>query len=163
MSSETFTTAMFLISAVIAAGVLINAVFPVITTMTGTVASSSHQADTRIRTDLRIINSYASAPDATIWIKNVGSSHIQAADLNGSDVFIGRDGDFERVTKVSGTPSSGEWTYAILDDANDVWDPKETVEISLESTKVPASGEWTYFQIVLPNGVARSTEFTAEG
>ena len=29
MSAETFTTAMFLITAVIAAGVLINAVFPV--------------------------------------------------------------------------------------------------------------------------------------
>jgi len=42
MSSETFTTAMFLIAAIISAGVLINAVFPVVYTLAGTIASSSH-------------------------------------------------------------------------------------------------------------------------
>jgi len=154
---------MFLISAVIAAGVLINAVFPVITTMSGTVSSTSHQADIRIRTDIRIINTYASAPDAKIWIKNVGSARILAADLNRSDVFIGKTGDFERLTITTGTPADGEWSYSILGDENGVWDPKETVEITLKSTKIPAGGEWTYFQIVLPNGVSREAEFTAGG
>jgi flagellar protein FlaG len=43
MSSETITTALFLITAVIAAGVLINAVYPVVYNMAGTFSSTTHE------------------------------------------------------------------------------------------------------------------------
>ncbi len=45
MSAETITTALFLITAVVASAVLINAVYPVIQTMTGTFSSSTHESD----------------------------------------------------------------------------------------------------------------------
>ena len=59
MSSDTFTTAMFLITAVLAAGVLINAVFPVVYQMAGTFNSATHASDVRLRTDFSIITTFA--------------------------------------------------------------------------------------------------------
>jgi len=79
MSSETFTTAMFLIAAIISAGVLVNAVFPVVYQLSGTISSSSHQVDQRMRTDVKIVATYASdtSDTAKIWLKNVGTSRIE--------------------------------------------------------------------------------------
>ena len=60
MSAETFTTAMFLITAVIAAGVLVNAIFPVVYNMAGTFSSASHESDQRLRTDFKVVFTSAS-------------------------------------------------------------------------------------------------------
>ena len=100
MSSETFTTAMFLIAAIISAGVLINAVFPVVYTLAGTIASSSHKVDERLSTDARIVTTYASEDNriARIWLKNVGTGRIADADVRKADVFLGGQGDFIRLT-----------------------------------------------------------------
>jgi len=51
MSAETFVNALFLITAVVAAGILITAVFPIVWNMAGTFSTASHESDTRIRTD----------------------------------------------------------------------------------------------------------------
>jgi archaeal flagellar protein FlaG len=153
MSSETIVTALFLISAVVAAGVLINAIFPIIYRTTETFGSVSHSADTEIRTDIKIINSYANGTTASIWLKNVGSSRIASKDLDDSDIFIGASGDFERKSLAG--------HYTILESANNIWDPSETLAITIDSTKIPASGNMAYFAIVLPSGVRRSSEFIA--
>ncbi|MDH7593617.1 MAG: flagellin [Methanomicrobiales archaeon] len=158
MGSETFTTAMFLIAAIIASAVLINAAFPVIYTMSGTFSSSAKEADERIRTDIKIINTYATTGgEAQIWIKNVGKSRISLAEVSGSDMFIGAPGDFERVSK-------GSWSAEILEDANENWEYGETLLLTVRSAKIPDSiGRTVYFQFILPNGVMRSTEFTVGG
>ena len=98
MSSETIVTALFLIAAVVAAGVLINAIFPVISRTTETFGSVSHSADTQIRTDIKIVNYFAKTPEAQIWLKNIGSSRISANELDNSDVFIGGVGNFTHST-----------------------------------------------------------------
>ena len=72
MSSETITTALFLITAVIAAGVLINAVYPVVYKMAGTFSSTTHESDTRMRTDFKVISTVATGSTAQIWMKNIG-------------------------------------------------------------------------------------------
>lgn len=159
MSSESIVSALFLISAVIAAVVLINAIFPVITKTAGTFGSVSDQADTRMRTDIKIVNTFASGTSAKIWLKNIGTERISKNELDTSDIFIGALGDFERMSL------EGQYTVALLE--NNWWDPGETLEIAgpsgtgITSSKIPASGDVTYFQIVLPNGVRRSEEFRA--
>lgn len=165
MSSDTFTTAMFLITAIAAAAVLINAVFPVIYTMTGTFSSSSHEADTRLRTEVKIINSYANASHiAQVWLKNVGSYRIAAHELNQSDVFAGTPGDFTVIPLQTTTPGTNGWVFAILDDTNGYWDPGETLQITIASPKIPVNkGDPVYFQFVTKSGIARSTEFTSSG
>jgi flagellar protein FlaG len=156
MSAETFTTAMFLITAIIAAGVLVNAVFPIVYTMAGTFSSASHESDERLRTDFKIIATYASGTNGQIWIKNVGSTRISASEVFQSDVFFGAVGDFEHLMHNAG------WTEQISDiNENNYWDPGETLKVSVVATKSISSGNVVYFQFVLPNGVWRSIEFTA--
>lgn len=163
MSSETFTTAMFLIAAIISAGVLINAVFPVIYTLSGTISSSSHKVDERLSTDVKIVTTFASGGNETarIWLKNIGAGRIADADVRKADVFLGSQGDFIRLTR-SAALEEGTWKYQILEDTgNDYWDPGETLYIEAQTEKIPAREGIVYFQFVLPTGLSRSTTFTA--
>jgi flagellar protein FlaG len=163
MSAETFTTAMFLITAVIAAGVLINAVFPVIYQMQGTFSSATHESDVRLRTDIKIVATFANTNGETqVWLKNIGSQRIAEVELQSGDVFFGPVGNFERLS-VSGTnpPGSGQWYPNLIDqNGNGFWDTGETLEIKGKTSKILAKGDPVYFQFVLPNGIWRSTEYT---
>jgi len=167
MSAETFTTAIFLITAVIATGVLINAVFPVVYNMAGTFSSSSHQADERLRTDFKIVTYYSTTgatPTVNIWMKNVGSAKIPVADIERSDIFCGEETQFTRLNYNTG------WTTEFVTDSstreydlngNGYWDPGETLHITAYPTMSISSGENVYFQFILPGGTWRSQTFTA--
>jgi flagellar protein FlaG len=154
MSSETITTALFLITAVIAAGVLINAVYPVVYEMAGTFSSSTHASDTRMRTDFKVIATAASGTTANIWMKNIGSERIAIPDIEKGDVFFGAVDKFDRI-------EYGDWTEDLSDlNGNNVWDPGETLKITIITSSGFSSGQQLYFQFSLPNGVWRSHEFT---
>ncbi len=165
MSSETITTALFLITAVIAASVLIAAIFPVIFQMAGTFSSASHSADQNIRTDFKIISSNAdttqSPPVVDIWMKNVGSAQIPYSDIiTRSDVLCGNVGSFGRLTYGPYTSRFWELAMQILSDINNnnYWDPGETLEIVAEPSALNSNND-VYFQFVLPDGIWRSTQF----
>ena len=100
MSAETITTALFLITAVVASAVLINAVYPVIQNMAGTFSSSTHESDVRIRTDFKIIATSASqsAETVQVWMKNIGSERISLSEIQRADVFCGEVGNFDHLT-----------------------------------------------------------------
>jgi flagellar protein FlaG len=155
MSSETIVTALFLISAVIAAGVLISAIFPAIYRTADTFGSVSHEADTQMRTDAKIVNGYSNSSQwATVWLKNVGTSRIGTGELDDGDIFVGVPGNFER--------QSLQGKYVIEGNGNGFWDPGETLTIRVYSALIPStSGNVVYFSAVLPNGVKRSIEFTS--
>lgn len=155
MSSETIVSALFLISAVIAAGILISAIFPVIYRTSESFGSASHEADLRMRTDFTIVHTYAKTPDAQIWVKNTGTARIAAGDLESADAFIGAEGNFERISL------SGHYTIEDQVPANDFWDPGETLSITLQSGRIPSTGGSAYFALVLPNGIAHSETFSA--
>lgn len=170
MSAETFTTAIFLVTAVIAAGVLVNALFPVVYTMVGTFSSASHESDVQLRTDFKIITTTAihgTPGKAYVWLKNIGSSRIAEGDIARSDVFCGAVGNFDHMRYVETDPAStaGDWSYnfdAEYDlNANFYWDPGETVKITAVSNTITSTGDIVYFQFALPSGIWRSTEFTA--
>src|SRR5208337_912478 len=90
MSADTFTTAIFLITAVVAAAVLINAIFPVVYQMAGTFSSSTHASDVRLRTDFVVVATFASSTTSTgqVFIKNVGSQSISISEIRSSDVYF---------------------------------------------------------------------------
>ena len=168
MSAETFTTAMFLITAVIAAGVLINAVFPVVYNMAGTFSSATHDSDQRLRTDFKIVTNVAGSDSpynsAKIWLKNIGSSRIPLADItNRSDVFCGPSGNFDRLSYDYDTTTSDKTWVADLYDTNNngYWDNGETVKIIAYNSDIPSSGSGgsVYFQFILPDGIWRSIEY----
>jgi len=164
MSSETIVTAIFLITAVVAAGVLTAQIFPAIYTMSSTVSSSSQKANEQMRTDFSIVNTFAdTSNNAQVWLKNTGASRISMTDLNFSTMFIGAPGDFETVSRDDSLPAPppGSWTYDILDNTNAYWDEGETLHVSLRSLKIPgSSGDEVYFQMVLSDGSKRGEQFT---
>jgi flagellar protein FlaG len=184
LAAETFVTALLLITAIISAGILINAVYPVVWNMAGTFSSASHETDTRMRTDFKIVTTYAihgtpePHPNIQIWMKNIGTSRIGIPEIDKADVIIGLTGNMARAQLISGvrttptppTPSipslsDGKWTYNLFDDNdNAFWDSGETLEIdayNLQLGSFSTSGNLVSFQFVLPNGVWRSSEFTS--
>jgi flagellar protein FlaG len=169
LASETFVSAMMLITAVVASAILITAVFPVVWTMVSTFSSASHDTDTRMRTDFKIVTTWANSDAASgglakIWLKNIGSNRIGKSEIENGDVFIGLDGDFARASFIgyntlpTSPYSNPQWTY-VLSDTNDYWDIGETMEIDACSPKFIDDGLTVYFQFVLPNGVWRTQQF----
>lgn len=162
MSAETFSTALFLITAVIAAGVLINAVFPVVYTMAGTFSASSHESDQRLRTDFKIVTATVGTDNvARMWMKNIGSTRISVGEIERSDVFCGYIGDFDRLS-YGDAVIQGTWKADLSDlNTNSYWDPGETLKVTAKPVNfIPADGDGVYFQFVLPDGIWRETEFT---
>ena len=159
MSAETFTTAMFLITAVIAAGVLINSIFPIVYQMAGTFNTATHASDERLRTDFDIVATFASSSgsDAQVYMKNIGSRSIPVSDIQKSDVFFGTltPGTIERLDYPS------QWTYHIHSTSSSAmyWAPGDTLEIDIPSTGSLGYGDQVYFQFILPDAVQRSTQF----
>jgi flagellar protein FlaG len=152
MSAETITTAIFLITAVVATAVLVNAIYPVIYTTAGTFQTATHESDQRLRTDFKIVATFAKINQANIYMKNIGSQRISLDEIRKADVFCGRENG-NRLTYGS------EWTAEILPSDNNFWDPGETLHITA-ATSI-GYGDSVYFQFILPNGVWRSSEFTA--
>jgi flagellar protein FlaG len=171
LAADTFVTALLLITAVISAGILINAVYPVVWNMAGTFSTASHETDTRMRTDFKIVGTYAASDPATgglakIWMKNTGTTTIGKSEIEKSDVFIGLTTDFDRAHFMLAeylVPSTNlDWSYTLYDESgNQKWDPGETLEIRAfrDKNQFDIPGRDVYFQFVLPNGVWRSTEF----
>jgi flagellar protein FlaG len=159
MSAETITTAIFLITAVVATAVLVNAIYPVIYSTAGTFQSSTHDADTRLRTDFKIVANFAHPDPANtvdVYMKNIGSQRISMTEIANANVFCGN-------TVGNLLTYGSSWTAEIVPAAaaaDGYWDTGETLHISA-ATSI-SQGSTVYFQFVLPNGIWRSQEFNAE-
>jgi|GEM_PF-223150 hypothetical protein len=178
MSGETIANALFLITAVICAGVLIMAIYPSIYMMAGTFSSSSHTADQNIRTDFKIVlATYSSTTgNVTVYMKNVGTAQIP---LNGSYVICADSGKLGGVPLYyvlsSGQWTTGEWTAILCPASSNSqcsplpnnpnwpnWDPGETLMVTALSSSVTGTDN-IYFQFVLPTGIHRELTFMPPG
>lgn len=171
MSAESITTAIFLITAVVATAVLVNAIYPVIYSTAGTFQTATHDADTRLRTDFKIVANFAtpgSPGNADIYMKNVGSQRISLTEIHTANVFCGSSAGNLLVYN-DGSYLTGYWTVDIIPPptpavGDDYWDTGETLHIKAypkTAAGVIVSGGTVYFQFILPDGIWRSTEFTA--
>ena len=90
-----------------------------------------------------------------VWIKNSGILRLSTSAIEKSDVFAGTISDFGRLEyQKSGELGDGRWRYEIIspDASNDYLERKETLLITLKSSKLPDSSGNVYFRTVLPNG-----------
>ena len=162
MSAETFVNALFLITAVVAAGILITAVLPIVWNMAGTFSTASHESDTRMRTDFKIV-AYFAKPDpdnhGEIYLKNVGSYRIPINEIKSSDVFFGEKTKFTRLKFVDTPSNPEEWTCIFTEsydiNGNTIWDTGETIQILAYPKEKFNPNDEAYFQFILPNGVLR--------
>jgi flagellar protein FlaG len=166
MSADSITTALFLITAVVASAVLINAIYPVISNMAGTFSSTTHESDVRIRTEFKIIATYANSTGiAQVWMKNIGSQPIGLGDIQKADLFCGGVGSFNHLAHINGSLGNNQWTEDFSapeydQNNNQFWDPGETLKVTATTTNPPQGSQVTV-QFALSNGIWRSTQFTA--
>ncbi len=94
MAEEAISTAILTVATIIAALVLVNAMYPSLYSASGSILSMNDRTADRIRTDLTVLTEWypLSHPADDIrleaWIKNTGSTTITEKDLGNSDVFL---------------------------------------------------------------------------
>ncbi len=159
MSADTFVSAILIITAVVAVGILVNAVYPIVWSSASTFSSSAHETDTRMRTDFKIVNTYAKSgtANAQIFIKNLGSTRLGSDEIQTADVYIVSPDALVNPSYGGAVPS---WTFSLKNSDNAFWDNGETVEIDITLSENFDAADTYTFQFVLPNGVQRSVEFT---
>ena len=166
MSSEAITSALFIIGGVVAASVLLSAIFPVIFNTGQTFGTVAHSADEQIRTDFAIVNTFskwdANVADnqyAQVWLKNTGSNAISSYELEKSDVFVGSETSITSLGYNAALPLES-FTYTITG-GDSTWNIGERVKLDIRSDYLDLDeGETVYFSFVLPNSVRKTITFT---
>jgi flagellar protein FlaG len=164
MADEAISTAILTVATIIAALVLVNAMYPALYSASGSILSMNDRSSDRLRTEMTVLTEWCPAgrPDdigLQVWVKNTGSRAISAADMAEADAFLYTgNGSGTRLPR-SAPPDS--WSYTILSGNGDAtWDPAETIMITVHyDTPGGLSPGTLRFRLVLPNGVYAEDEF----
>jgi archaellum component FlaG (FlaF/FlaG flagellin family) len=135
---------------VVCAVLVFNAVYPAVIESSQAMVSMKSRVDDRLKSQIEIIHATAQAgSNAFVWVKNIGSLRIAA--IENCDVFFGPEGNFSRISYGEG------WSH---DDVDNVWNPTETLTITITSTI--SSGTRYFVKVVIPNGVSDDYYFSVE-
>ena len=162
MSGEAISSSILLIGAAIGAAFLIVAILPAIFSAGDTFGTVASSAESKMKTDFRIVNSYAhlnSDPKIDyiqVWMKNVGASQISVYDVAKSDVFFGTSSSIIHYTNTT----SPKFQYYVSS-SNNYWNIGETLEIKIDLSPTLDQGSVLSYTFTLPNSVRRSTSFSA--
>ena len=162
---KVLSTILLMVAAVVCVTLVMNAVYPAITSSTGALGSASARMNERMRSQVEIINVAGELDsdgdwqdtnsngyfDVFVWMKNVGTTSV--VDVERCDVFLAGNqtvwawiphADFAEGT-------FPQWDYAIENGAE--WGTATTlrIEVSYESALSP--GEYD-IKVLIPNGVA---------
>jgi hypothetical protein len=155
--SETY----LVIAAVIAASILGGAMAFGTTAMSDSMRAAWLDASERSKVMVEAIFAFGRSGDNTayVFVKNIGKRPFYANEIKLSDVFFGPRGAFERIP-YSESGTGPRWTYNIVnDDGDSVWEPGETIQISLILANNLEPGDY-YFRFVTPFGRYAEIIFT---
>jgi flagellar protein FlaG len=164
MAEEAISTAILTVATIIAALVLVNAMYPSLYSATGSFLSMNDRTAERIRTDLTVLTEWYPlshpADDLRLeaWIKNTGSPTITAKDLVESDLFLYTG------NRTSVRIQDDKWDYELLNgDGDTSWSPTETIHLLVHFDPAgSSSGNWR-LRMSLPNGVYAEDSFAYAG
>lgn len=157
MASEAISSSIMIIGAVLGAAVLITAILPAIFSAGDTFGTVSSSAEQKLKTDFRIVNTYADADQVFVWMKNVGSTRVSIYDLQKSDVFLGiGSSNYKRYGWGAGDDGS---TFKYSGDSGGYWNIGETLEIEIGGLTIGQNDQLSY-TFTLPNSIRRSTTFS---
>lgn len=163
MAEETISTAILTVATIIAAVVLLNAIYPSLYSASGSILSMDSATVDRMNTDLKVLTEFPSADSdghfqVTAWVKNTGSTSIRHSDLDLTDVYLyPGSGVATRFSLAGGAPN---WQYGILSgDGDSDWDPGETLQVTLHYGSALPSGT-ARLRLALYNGVFAEDTFS---
>lgn len=161
MAEEAISTAILTVATIIAALVLVNAMYPSLYSASGSILSMNNRAAERIMTDMTVLTEWYppghAADDIALeaWVKNTGSTTVTGTDINNTDLFLYTGNG------VSARIPAADWSYELLNgDGDDSWDPTETMHLVVHYDPDGSSpGTWK-LRIVLPDGIYAEDSFT---
>lgn len=164
MAEQAISTAILTVATIIAALVLVNALYPSLYSASGSILSMNNRASDRILTDITVLTEWYDPghPENDIaleaWVKNTGSTTVTADELADADVFL-YTGNHTAV-RIPGA----SWSRELLNGNGDAdWDPAETIHVIVHYDPAGSSqGTWK-LRLVLPNGVSAEDSFTYAG
>jgi archaeal flagellar protein FlaG len=160
MAGEAISSSILLIGAAVGAAFLIAAILPAIFSAGDTFGTVAHSADEKMKTDFRIVNTFASDTTIKVWMKNVGATRLSIYDIQKSDVYYGTSTSIERYSYGLSGAAMKNFNYALGDATdNGYWDIGETLEITITGLTVSTSDTLS-FTFALPNSIRRSVTFS---
>jgi len=160
MSSSAMTEAILTVAVVIAAST-VAAIFLQNTSFLNNAQISASQnakdaMDTQFKIEFATNSSYN---QATIWIKNTGTTALGLSEIKSFDVFFGPSGSEDMVTYNANTLPS--WNFTILSGTNSqsTWTPAGTVEITINLPYTLTSGDY-HVIVTSYNGVSADYYFS---
>ena len=157
MGSSVISEGIVLVAVVIAAATISQVFLSSIGGLQqGSVVMSEKLSD-KMETEIAILKG-VNTSDTTVkvWIKNVGTSIMPLESVRIGDVLFGEYGDFDYMTfSESGTG----WDYDILGSTDSLWQPSETIEITVTSATVLVKGDY-FFSYTTHNGINEELIFS---
>ena len=146
-------TVMLIIGGVVASFAIFNGIYPAVQRSGAAIISASDTMNDRIQSDIRIIQVNVNATTADAWVKNVGSSEIDA--VSNSDVFFGPEGDFSRIPFGNSTSPLPYWNYQ-LEGTDSQWRPTDTIDITIHLASLSTPDTYM-LKVIIPNGIFDQT------
>ncbi len=161
MAGEAISSSILLIGAAVGAAFLIAAILPAIFSAGDTFGTVAHSADEKMKTDFRIVNTFANNTAIKVWMKNVGATRVSIYDIRKSDVYYGISTSIERYSYASGGSATTKNFAYILGDTTDngYWDIGETLEVIIVDLSIDSTDTLS-FTFALPNSIRRSVTFS---
>ena len=163
MAEETISTAILTVATIIAAVVLLNAIYPALYSASGSILSMNSVTVDRMKTDLKVLTEYPGTDaeghfSLVVWVKNTGDTVIKESDLGLTDIYLYPGNGVS--TRISRSGDTRYWDYVILGgDGDRDWDPVETLQVTIDyGSPLPAGT--AKFRIVLDNGVYAEDTFS---
>jgi flagellar protein FlaG len=168
---KVLSTILLVVAAVVCVVLVINAVYPAITSSSGALSSISASMNERIKTQVKIIHATGELNssgnwvdtnsdgdfDVLVWIKNIGTEPVD--DIGRCDVFLsGSNTIWTWIPYVDYAAGSyPRWSYVIENGTE--WATATTLMIKIHYSSPLTSGQYN-IKVMAPNGVSDEYDFS---
>jgi len=168
---KVLSTILLMVAAVVSVTLVINAVYPAITSSSGALGSASARMDERMRSQIEIIHASGELDDTGswqdtnsngyfdvfVWVKNVGAESV--VDVRQCDIFLA-----DNQTAWAWIPHAEyavgaypQWDYVIENGSS--WSTTTTIRIDISYESSLPSAEYR-IKVLTPNGVSDDYYFS---
>ncbi len=168
---KVLSTILLMVAAVVCVTLVINAVYPAITSSSGALGSASARINERMRSQIEIIHASGELDenevwqdtnsngyfDVFVWVKNVGAESV--VDEKRCDIFLaGNQTAWAWIPHAEYAEGAyPQWDYVIENGSS--WDTATTLRIDISYESPLASTEYRT-KVLIPNGVSDDYYFS---